>query len=297
VACVLVVVLAWAGVQADPALTWVDVAALPTTLYVHFVLVFVVLGVAGDVRPALARADARLSADGLDRVWPSRLRATFEELWPGVAAQRERDAETERRRLAGDLHADVLPLLRRAIAEAETGAGPEALATRLRAVDLELERLLAARWPVILDTFGLIEALEDLAERTEAGGPTVEIDVVAADGRPPGEVERAAYRIGQIALDNAVRHGGPSHVRIAVRATSRSLRLEVGDDGRGLDAAAVDRASRDGRHGLADAAEQARRVGGRLSIDRLEPSGTTVAFTWEADGGGSSVRPDRQPPD
>src|SRR6185369_7847802 len=88
-----------------------------------------------------------------ERTWAFAL-ATFRELVPGQSAAGEATAAAERTRLAGDLHAAVLPGLRRAIAEAETGGDPEALARHLRSVDLELERLMADRWPVVLEAFG-----------------------------------------------------------------------------------------------------------------------------------------------
>jgi len=58
----------------------------------------------------------------------------------------------------------------RSAAGAGAGLPIENLAERLRSVDLELERLMADRWPVVLDAFGLVAALEDLAERIEADG-------------------------------------------------------------------------------------------------------------------------------
>src|SRR5205085_9476349 len=94
------------------------------------------------------------------------------------SAAKEASLAAERTRHAGDLHAVVLPTLRRAIADAEAGGDPDVLARQLRTVDLELERVMADRWPVVLEAFGLVAALEDLAEQVEAGGgPAVEPDV------------------------------------------------------------------------------------------------------------------------
>src|SRR6267154_423149 len=95
----------------------------------------------------------------------------------------------------------------------------------LRTVDMELERLMADRWPVVLEAFGLVEALEDLAERTEADG-TVEVglEVQGAAGRPRPEIERAAWRVAQLAIDNAVRHAGTvgrRERRVRVREAGR----------------------------------------------------------------------------
>ena len=186
--------------------------------------------------------------------------------------------------LAGDLHAVVLPSLRKAIAEVEAGAPLETLAERLRAVDLELERLMADRWPVVLETFGLVEALEDLAERTEAeAGVQVRLEIEGVEGRPRAEVERAAWRIAQIALDNAVRHAAAAEITISVSISPASVRLAVADDGTGFDPAMAADAMRSGGRGLADLTRRATAVGGSIAIQPGQPSGTTVLFAWPAD--------------
>ena len=179
-----------------------------------------------------------------------RVRATVRELIPGVADADAAAIEAERTKLAGDLHAVVLPSLRRAIADVEAGGPVEALADRLRAVDLELERLMADRWPVILDAFGLVEAIEDLAERTEhEAGIEIGLEVASATGRPPLEIERTGWRIVQLALDNAVRHAAATTVTVAIAVSPERLRLSIADDGEGIDAAELTPRSGPGHEG------------------------------------------------
>ena len=287
VACLLVVVLVIAGARYDPAFTWVDLATWPTSVFIQFVLVLTAFGVAADLRAASIRADGRLAADpgsrgGDDQRFGGRLRATLRELVPGQAAAQAAAAESERVRLAGDLHAVVVPELRRAIAEVEAGAPVEALAGRLRTVDLELERLMADRWPVVLEAFGLVEALEDLAERTEADGAVqVGLEVEGAAGRPRPEIERTAWRVAQVAVDNAVRHAAATQITIVIAVAPDRVRLSVADDGRGMDPTDPIRTS---ARGLNDIARRARAVGGRVVIESASPagSGTVVRFDWPA---------------
>jgi two-component system, NarL family, sensor kinase len=289
VACLLVVVLVIAGARYDPAFTWVDLATWPTSVFIQFVLVLTAFGVAADLRAASIRADGRLATDpgsrgGDDQRFGGRLRATLRELVPGQAAAQAAAAESERVRLAGDLHAVVLPELRRAIAEVEAGAPVEALAGRLRTVDLELERLMADRWPVVLEAFGLVEALEDLAERTEADGAVqVGLEVEGAAGRPRPEIERTAWRVAQVAVDNAVRHAAATQITIVIAVAPDRVRLSVADDGRGMDPTDPIRTS---ARGLNDIARRARAVGGRVAIEPASParSGTVVRFDWPAPG-------------
>ena len=294
IACVTTIGLIVTGrARADPAFTWVDVATAPLTYFLHLALVVTALGVAADVRAGMRRATDRgpRGAPGGIRSGraPENLRAlavaTLRELVPGQSAADAASLAAERTRLAGDLHAVVLPGLRQAIAEAESGGDPDALARRLRSIDLELERLMADRWPVVLDAFGLVPALEDLAERIEADGRqfvTLEIGAVA-EQRPPPAVERTAWRVAQIALDNAVRHGGGTAISVVIATGPRRVRLVVSDDGQGFEAAPGGPVRKGGR-GLADATRRAAEIGALLRIERAANGGTTVDFAWEPTG-------------
>jgi signal transduction histidine kinase len=284
-ACLLVVVLVIGGAREDPAFTPVDVVTAPTSLFLHFALLLTALGVAGDLVAAARRAGIRSihgAGTAVDDGPPiaRRVRAILRELIPGQADADAAAIEAERVRLAGDLHAVVLPSLRRAIAEAEAGLPIENLAARLRSVDLELERLMADRWPVVLEAFGLVAALEDLAERTEADNASavqVVLEIESSTGRPRPEIERTAWRIAQVALDNAIRHGAASRITILVGVAPDRVRLSIADDGRGFDP--VDPV-RPGARGLSDLGRRATAVGGRIAIDAGRPTGTVVRFDW-----------------
>ncbi|HUQ78806.1 MAG TPA: hypothetical protein VM427_08070 [Patescibacteria group bacterium] len=154
VACAVTLAAVAAGERRDPAFTWVDVATAPIGWFLRLVAVVTALGIAGDIRAAVHRTTDGLGRDerraGATRAERAQAAvalgaATLRELWPGQAHLDEATRTAERTRLAGDLHAVVLPSLRRAIAEAEAGGDPDALARHLRTVDLELERLMADR--------------------------------------------------------------------------------------------------------------------------------------------------------
>lgn len=293
-ACLLVIGLIVTGNAApDEDLTWIDIATLPTALFVDLVLLLLAFGALGAVRTAAIRADARAAT-----AWPSRdahagsaldrMADVLRELVPGVD-RGDAAVEAERTRLAGDLHATVLPALRRAIAEVEAGGPPELLAQRLETVDTELERLMAERWPVVLDTFGLTTALEELAERIEHDADvTVELSVEIDEGRPPRHVERAAWRAAQLAIDNAVRHGASTRIDVSISTARESLALVVTDDGGGFDVG--DATRRPGR-GLTDLEHRAESIGGEASIASMIGVGTTVRFAWPAGGRERLQRP------
>ena len=128
-------------------------------------------------------------------------------------------------------------------------------------------------------------ALEWLAARVRR---LTGMDVAAewdADGRPPGEVELAAFRIAQEAVSNAVRHGRPPIRYSANRASDRPA-------ARGQDAAMVAGSTlallcgawttRRGMLGMGAARRADRRDLGR---EPREVVGTMVVLQWAAPTG------------
>jgi signal transduction histidine kinase len=246
----------------------------------------------GELRPAARRATRRLDAvgvtwrkpDGIAGYTGAWLRAFVEELSPGRERAR-RAAITERARLARELHAVVVPDLRRAIDEAERAGSPERLAASLRDALGQVEALMESRDTVGLDIGGLVPALESLAERTEErSGVRVTIDVIDDSGQadsPPKQVEAAALRIATLALDNVIRHAPAAVVRLAVTRRADRVRLSIEDTGPGVphDAERVPVAGR----GLADMATEASLCGASLRSGRGQSGiGTLIAFDWPA---------------
>jgi signal transduction histidine kinase len=311
-----VVLFAWVSVTAlSLALALVLLArafsgergGVPEWAWLAVIGSLLVIGLVRDLRPPFTRTRERVAAG---EAGPSRsggalsvVRIFVDELVPGREAGRAEAAEDERGRLAADLHAEVLPSLRRALAEAEAGGTVERLAADLRTAVDEVESLLVARRSIVLEELGLLAAIEWLAERIEDRSDVrVEIEV-AGDGagggssssgsgpgspasggaaRPPREVERAAFRVAQLALDNVIRHAPGSTARVAVSVAPTAVRLRIQDDGDGppVDEAA---ALRGGRRGIADMRAEARACGASLTVGTgQEGRGTAVELRWPA---------------
>jgi signal transduction histidine kinase len=188
-------------------------------------------------------------------------------------------AETERARLAADLHDDALQQLTMLVRTLDVGGhsreadAAREIATKLRSVVGDL------RLP-ILDDLGAGAALEWLVERVEplAGGP-VKLER-SDEARPPANVELAVFRVAQEALTNAIKHGrAPIAVRYDVRADGR-VTLAVDDAGPGIGPDAAEEAPRQGHFGLANMQQRAEQIGALLDVRRWPAGGTRVALEW-----------------
>ncbi|HET9416400.1 MAG TPA: ATP-binding protein [Candidatus Limnocylindria bacterium] len=188
-------------------------------------------------------------------------------------------AETERARLAADLHDDALQQLTMLVRTLDEGGhareADEAreIATKLRSVVGDL------RLP-ILDDLGAGAALEWLVERVEplAGG-TIKLER-SDETRPPANVELAVFRVAQEALTNAIKHGKPPiAVRYDVRTDGR-VTLAIDDAGEGIGSEAADEAPKEGHFGLVNMQQRAEQIGALLDVRRWPAGGTRVALEW-----------------
>ena len=129
--------------------------------------------------------------------------------------------------------------------------------------------------PLVLDNFGLAEALNDLVERTRRSQPELRIELRTglADTPLGADVALALYRAAQEGVTNALRHGHASQLQLALVSDARSVTLTLTDDGRGLPA---DWQQRRGHHGLAWLAERATGLGGSFDIGPATPHGVTL---------------------
>lgn len=111
----------------------------------------------------------------------------------------------------------------------------EMASTLVRRSHEEAKRNIAALRPELLESVGLLKALEESARSMVAGG---NIRVIAASsgepGRIPIRISDTLFRIGQEALANAVRHSKPTMLRITLTYGGNFLELKVEDNGKGF---------------------------------------------------------------
>ena len=192
--------------------------------------------------------------------------------------------ELERGRLARELHDETGQALTsillglKGFEEQLEGEDARAAAGSLRELVVstlqDVRRLAVELRPAALDDFGLVAALERLAESfSTQTGIAVELESALPDGRLPADVEIALYRLVQESLTNVVKHARARRVSILLTRRGDGVAVVIEDDGRGFDPAGV----RDDAFGLLGMRERVALLRGRLDIETREGGGTTVA--------------------
>jgi two-component system, NarL family, sensor histidine kinase DevS len=192
--------------------------------------------------------------------------------------------ELERQRLARELHDETGQALTsillglKAIEEADNGQDVRQSVLELRELVVEtlqdVRRLAVELRPTALDDFGLVAALQRLAETfAEQTGIRVHIEAALGDSRLPAETETALYRIVQEALTNVIKHAQAGTVSVVLTRKGDHVVAVIEDDGRGFDPEDM----RDERLGLLGMRERIALVDGQLSVESRPGEGTTIA--------------------
>jgi signal transduction histidine kinase len=124
----------------------------------------------------------------------------------------------------------------------------------------------------------LVDSLRELADHTTtAKGIHTEFSMSGRLRSGSADADMQLLRIAQESVNNAVRHGRATHVRIALDFERNQVRLTVSDDGCGFVPSEADPAPETGEHlGLLTMRERAARVRGQLSIHSTPGHGTTI---------------------
>jgi signal transduction histidine kinase/sugar lactone lactonase YvrE len=126
----------------------------------------------------------------------------------------------------------------------------------------------------------LVDSLRDFADHVgQRRG--VHTDLVVSGRRPDdasGEVDMQLFRIAQEAVNNAIRHGQATRIRIGIVYENNRVALTVQDNGCGFSPETeADPARLPGEHfGLLSMRERAERIHGQLRIESSPGRGTTI---------------------
>jgi signal transduction histidine kinase len=214
-------------------------------------------------------------------------------LYQSLREERDRIIAVEedvRRRLARDLHDGPTQMLaaiimsanfvQQAIAHNSLEHALQELEEMLPVAEKALRQvrsLLFDLRPVILETQGLVPALQSYAQRLrETEGLNVVLSVGGEFDRLSHNAEVAIFSVVQEAITNAKKHAGASRINIEVTS---DLAVVVRDNGVGFDTKAVAaRYEERGSLGMLNMKERAEIVEGTLSISSQPGQGTTITL-------------------
>ncbi|HEY5075513.1 MAG TPA: ATP-binding protein, partial [Pyrinomonadaceae bacterium] len=168
------------------------------------------------------------------------------------------ETETERRRIARDLHDQTLADLRNlallvdklpanggeSVRPNRAPSAPGALRSEIELISQEVRRICEDLSPSALENVGLSAALQfALAHAVEHAAPDCkfEYEFVCDDTLDeklnlPASMQIQIYRMAQEALSNICRHANAKHVKMSANVTSDgAFDLQIEDDGRGFD--------------------------------------------------------------
>lgn len=218
--------------------------------------------------------DVAALSDAFNQMLDRLERERYESARVALAAQ-----ESERQRLAGELHDEIGQTLTAAAIQIEHAAdvGRDSPADLRRIADAvrgsldEVRRIARELRPEALDDLGLVNALISLCSRLASQGDLrIERQLEKLPDLPPG-LELVIYRVAQESLTNVVRHAQASEATLSLAASPHMATLSIGDNGRGLPADLPAHTA-----GISGMRERARLVHGKLEIESKPSGGTTV---------------------
>ena len=199
--------------------------------------------------------------------------------------------ESERRRLARDLHDDTgqaLTALKMSleITRNELSVASDHTAERLNdavaLADDTLEKLRAISHnlrPPTLDTVGLNSALEGLCksftQQTQMPVSYVGMDTTEISN----PIDICLYRILQEGLTNCAKHGQASHVEVSLKRNGEVVQLSIQDDGQGFDLADTLSDQNETGIGLIDMQERLESLNGRMNVHSKPGAGARLVAT------------------
>ncbi|MCJ7567426.1 MAG: ATP-binding protein, partial [Anaerolineales bacterium] len=149
----------------------------------------------------------------------------------------------------------------------------------------EIRQMLFTLRPLVLESEGLLGALEQLSEKTrENHGQNVIVEAKngIVDDMEIGK-QGVIFFIVEEAVGNARKHAKAKHVWIRLKRKGDTLLLEIEDDGVGFDVEQVQgNYEKRGSLGLVNLYERAELVNGILKIDSRPGRGTCIRVTIPA---------------
>ena len=207
----------------------------------------------------------------------------------------EEERDEEKRALSRDIHDQLgqeltalklgMYMVQRGL-QGEAHIDTEGLNTKLEdLIDLntqvirQVRDIARALRPVVLDQVGLSAGIETLVRdfnRKGRGFCGFHLDPLP---ELTESMRTDLFRIVQEALTNIQRHASAELAYVRLHVESDTLRLEIGDNGQGMHLGSTDTATASMGLGMVGMRERVRNHDGRLRVDSMPGSGTTIEVT------------------
>ncbi len=196
--------------------------------------------------------------------------------------------ETERRRVAAELHDSIgqsLAMIKNsAVFGANTAQDLDDAKEQLAEISgasaqaiSEVREIAYNLRPYLVDRLGLTKAISELLEKIEdSTGLEIDEELAEIDDLFEKEAEISIYRIIQESLNNILKHAEATKARVSMIETTRSVKIEISDNGTGFDAHSANETSGRGGFGLLGMSERVRMLGGTLAIESAAEKGTQI---------------------
>tara|TARA_B100000700_G_scaffold325215_1_gene433408 strand:+ start:1204 stop:1905 length:702 start_codon:yes stop_codon:yes gene_type:complete len=186
--------------------------------------------------------------------------------------------ESEKARLSRELHdgiGQLLTGLTRRLQSLSTDNNEFLALTEIAELALaDVRQLSRMMSPTILDDLGLKPALKWLCRNLlDAENIDYTCDI-ALKSDIPKEQAILLFRICQEALVNAVKHSEANRIQISLHQHHQIIRLDITDNGKGFDTAAVEKGI-----GLSSMADRASAFDAELQLDSKPDLGTHITLT------------------
>lgn len=205
----------------------------------------------------------------------------------GLTARLFHSQETERRRIARELHDEAgqaLTGINFTLETIERELSSEHKSIKDHIADVkkqinrtyhDMRRLSYRLHPAILSDLGLEPALDTyLSDIAQHSNLKVDFKMVGFEERVAPEIENVLYRISQEALTNTLKHADAGHFKLSIIKSFPQIIFLAEDDGKGFEPA--DFSAQKQALGLLSMRERAAMLGGKFTLRTSKGSGTRI---------------------
>ncbi|MFB3886064.1 MAG: PAS domain S-box protein [Thermodesulfobacteriota bacterium] len=204
------------------------------------------------------------------------------------ASQRLTAQETERKRVAGELHDSIAASLGavkfkidKIVEEMNQGHGsPESLedlGSRVTEINNEVRRIMADLRPGILDDLGIVAAMNWFCREYEKIYTHIPVqkEIGVSEDEIPDSLRTPIFRICQEAMNNIAKYSKARLVNFSLQERDGRIELTIQDNGKGFNPDTVKRGM-----GLSTMKERAQLSGGTFELESAEGKGTVIRASW-----------------